>query len=216
MYVATITISIVAITGALTVHEREMAQSGFDILINCSVDVSIEQNSTILWVWLGFDLGLISETLKYTINATELIVHNVTVEDEGEYACYSEEIAIVYTVVDIIVKCKYFMVASFTVPDLIFFVSGSPELIAEQNEEVVVSVGEEVILNCIVSASPDPVYSWSLPDSCSSCPNTSNDSVLIFTAEDVTDSGEYTCVAENQYGDLSVTFTVTIISKLFD
>ena len=120
MYVATITISIVAITGALTVHEREMAQSGFGILINCSVDVSIEQNSTILWVWLGFDLGLISETLKYTINAPELIVHNVTVEDEGEYACYSEEIAIVYTVVDIIVKCKYFMVASFTVPDLIF------------------------------------------------------------------------------------------------
>ena len=81
---------------------------------------------------------------------------------------------------------------------------------------MVVSVGEEVILNCIVSASPDPVYSWSLPDSCSSCPNTSNDSVLIFTAEDITDSGEYTCVAENQYGDLSVTFTVTIISKLFD
>ena len=92
-------------------------------------------------------------------------------------------------------------------------VSGSPELITEQDEEVVVNVGEQVILNCTVSASPDPVYNWSLPDSCSSCPNTSNDSVLIFTAEDITDSGEYTCVAENQYGSLLVTFTVTIISK---
>ena len=92
-------------------------------------------------------------------------------------------------------------------------VSGSPELITEQNKEVTVSVGEEVILNCTVSASPDPVYTWSFPDSCSSCPNTSNDSVVIFTAEDITDSGEYTCVAENQYGNLSVTFNVTVISK---
>ena len=39
----------------------------------------------------------------------------VTVEDEGEYACYSEEIAIVYTVVDVIVTCKYFMAVLFTV-----------------------------------------------------------------------------------------------------
>ena len=93
------------------------------------------------------------------------------------------------------------------------FVSGSPELIAEQNEEVTVTVGEEVILNCTVSALPDPVYSWSFPDSCSSCPNTSNDSVLIFTAEDITDSGEYTCVAENKYGNLSVTVYVTVTSK---
>ena len=92
-------------------------------------------------------------------------------------------------------------------------VSGSPELIAEQNEEVTVSAGEEVTLNCTVSASPDPVYSWSFPDSCSSCPNTSNDSVVIFTAEDITDSGEYTCVAENSHGNLSVTFYVIVISK---
>ena len=49
---------------------------------------------------------LISETLKYTINTTELIIHNVTVEDGGQYACYSEEIAIVYMIIDTIVTCK--------------------------------------------------------------------------------------------------------------
>ena len=92
-------------------------------------------------------------------------------------------------------------------------VSGSPELIAEQDEEVTVSVGEEVTLNCTVSASPDPVYSWLFPDSCPSCPNTSNNSVLIFTAEDINDSGEYICVADNKYGNLSVTFYITVISK---
>ena len=54
---------------------------------------------------------LISETLKYTINPTKLIIHNVTVEDEGEYACYSEEIAIVYTIIDTIVTCKYILSA---------------------------------------------------------------------------------------------------------
>ena len=90
---------------------------------------------------------------------------------------------------------------------------GAPELLSLQNQTVAVKISEEVILNCTVSASPDPVYSWSFPDSCSSCPNTSNDSVLIFTAEDITDSGEYTCVAENEYENLSVTFYVTVISK---
>ena len=80
-----------------------------DILISCSIDVSIEQNNTILWAQFYPTKMLISETLKYTINATELIIYNVTVEDEGEYACYSEEIAIVYTVIDIIVTCRYFM-----------------------------------------------------------------------------------------------------------
>ena len=76
-----------------------------------------------------------------------------------------------------------------------------------------VNVGEDVILNCTASGSPDPLYSWSFPDSCSSCPNTSNDSVLTFTTEDVADSGQYTCVAENEYGNLSVTFNVTVVSK---
>ena len=90
---------------------------------------------------------------------------------------------------------------------------GPPVLVSKQNQTVTVSVGEEVTLNCTVSASPDPVYSWSFPDSCSSCPNTSNDSVVIFTAEDITDSGEYTCVAENQYGILLVTFNIIVIGK---
>ena len=91
--------------------------------------------------------------------------------------------------------------------------TGPPVLVSKQNQTVIVNVKEEVKLNCSMSSVPDPVYSWSFPHSCSSCPNTSNDSVVIFTAEDITDSGEYTCVAENQYGNLSVTFYVTVTSK---
>ena len=106
---------IVSFTDAFTVYEEEMILSGLDLLISCSVDALIEQNNTILWAQFCPLNVLISEALKYTINATELIIHNVTVEDEGEYACYSEEIAIVYTVVDVIVTCKYFMAVLFTV-----------------------------------------------------------------------------------------------------
>ena len=91
--------------------------------------------------------------------------------------------------------------------------AGPPEFPHQHNQTVMVNVSEEVILNCTVLSSPDPVYSWSFPHSCSSCPNTSNDSVLIFTADNITNSGEYTCVAENKYGNVSKEFTVHVNCK---
>ena len=97
---------------------------------------------------------------------------------------------------------------------LTYFVSGPQELISDQNQTVTVSVGKEVILNCSVSSSPDSEYIWSIPDSCSSCPSTTNDNFLIFTAKNISDSGEYVCLAENESGNLSLTtFDVIIISK---
>ena len=95
---------------------------------------------------------------------------------------------------------------------LLLFYAGPPTLLSKSDQTVRVNVSEEVILNCTVSASPDPVYSWSFPDSCSSCPNTSNDSVLSFTA-DTTDSGEYIFTAENQHGNISITFNVFVKGK---
>ena len=71
------------------------------------------QNNTIAWVQFYPNI-LISETPKYTLDETELVIHNVTTEDEGEYACYSEEIAIVYTVISIAVSCKYTLVTLLT------------------------------------------------------------------------------------------------------
>ena len=86
-------------------------------------------------------------------------------------------------------------------------------LLSQQNQTIIVNVSTEVILNCTVSASPDPVYSWSFPDSCTSCPNTSNESVLIFTVEDIIDSGEYICVVENEYGNASNKFSLHVPCK---
>ena len=91
---------------------------------------------------------------------------------------------------------------------------GAPELLPQQNQIIIANINEEVILNCTrsISASPTPLYRWLFTDSCASCTNI--DGVFMFTVEDITNSGEYTCVAENQYGNLSVTFNVTVISKM--
>ena len=76
-----------------------------------------------------------------------------------------------------------------------------------------VNVSEEVILNCSASGSPDPVYTWSTPDSCSSCPKLRNDSVVIFIA-DISKSGDYICVAENDYGTNTKQITINVLCKL--
>ena len=95
----------------------------------------------------------------------------------------------------------------------LYFV-GPPQLLSEQNQTMLVNVSEQVVLNCTVSSSPDPVYNWSIPDTCSSCPHTNNDSVIIFTA-DITDSGEYVCTAGNEYGSVFMTFDIKILCKVY-
>ena len=82
-----------------------------------------------------------------------------------------------------------------------------------QNRTVEVNVSEEVILNCTVSSSPDPVYSWFIPDSCSSCPKFNNDSVLILSV-DITYSGDYMCIAENEYGNVTMYNAINVLCKL--
>ena len=150
--------------------------------------------------------------INYAMNGLDLIFHNATGDSMGIYACYANDTDTVYKVISIAaVECKYFYACRIGV--MINFNTGPPESLSQPILTVILNVSEEVILNCTVSASPDPVYSWSFPHSCSSCPNISNDSVVIFTAEDITDSGEYTCVAENNHGNLSMNFIVIVIRK---
>ena len=89
-----------------------------------------------------------------------------------------------------------------------------PELLIEQFQTVTVSSGQQVVLNCTVSSSPDLMYNWSIPYTCSSCPHNNNDSVMIFTA-DITDNGEYVCKAKNRYGATQITFTVEVLGISF-
>ena len=99
------TIISIAVTDTFTVYKEKMMLRDFDVPVSCLVNASTEKNNTILWGEFYFTYMLITEAPKYTINVTELIIHNVTIEDEGKYACFSEETALVYTVTDIIVAC---------------------------------------------------------------------------------------------------------------
>ena len=95
----------------------------------------------------------------------------------------------------------------------VYIVAGSPKFPPEQtNQRIMVNVSDEIILNCTVSASPDPVYSWLFPDSYSSCPHYHNKSVILLNAK-VTDSGEYVCIARNEYGNVLQEFNVHVNCK---
>ena len=102
--------------------------------------------------------------------------------------------------------------SSICIITTIHYPIGAPELLHEQAQPLTLNVSEEVVLNCTVSASPDPVYSWSFPDSCSSCPHYHNKSIMFFIAT-ITDSGEYTCLAKNKYGNVSIEFIVHVNCK---
>ena len=92
---------------------------------------------------------------------------------------------------------------------ILLFNAGPPTLVSVSDQTVRVNANEHVVLNCSVSSSPDPVYSWSIPNNCSSCPHNYNHSVLSFIAYS-TDSGEYICTAENIHGKISVVFNVFV------
>ena len=188
-------------------YEVKTALRYHDTFINCSVLSTT--NVHVIWKYRNVHVN-ISNTDKYTKNSSGLIIHNLTNDDEGQYVCSIVQLTLkAYITVN--VNCKKSYAVYWICIQL--HILGGPELLFQQNSTVVANVSEEVILNCTVSASPDAVYSWSFPHSCLSCPNNSNDSVLIFTAEDITNSGEYTCIAENEYGNLSVIFHVTVTSK---
>ena len=171
----------------------------------------MHQSSNLAWARVLYDpIFVITEKFtNYTMSSLDLTLHNVTGDDMGIYACYANNTNRVIKVISVVaIECKYLMHSHL----IILLHAGPPELPSEQIKMITVNATENVILNCTTSASPDPVYSWSFPDFCSSCPNASNDSVLIFIAKD-TDSGEYICIAENSHGSLSISFIVVVIRK---
>ena len=92
---------------------------------------------------------------------------------------------------------------------MFIFYAGPPILVSISDQIVRANISEEVVLNCSASSSPDPVYNWSIPTNCTSCPHSHNHSVVSFAANS-TDSGEYICTAENMHGNISVVFDVFV------
>ena len=204
------------ITDNLTVIGEEqiaVRDKNHALVLNCLTNTSIQQNSNIAWASVLYHpVFVITESSKYTVNPFELIIHNATTDDTGKYACYANDTSTVYKLIQISdVECKCFCACKIYYND--FTCVGQPESLLGQNQNIImVSVREEVILNCTASALPDPMYSWSFPESCSSCPNTITDSIYTFTA-DITSGGDYICVVGNKHGRLSITFVVIVMCK---
>ena len=181
-----------------------------------------------------------TESIKYSQNRSGLTIHNVTEDDQGSYCCLVGNTNPLNATISLHVVCKISIICMACVANMyacvyyylchfpyiytfiksvlplvqvcVFSLLGPPELLFEHNQTVIVNVNEQVVLNCTVSSSPDSVYNWSIPDTCSFCPHTNNDSVMIFTA-DITDRGEYVCEANNEYGSIQRRFTVNVICK---
>jgi len=223
-------------------YHKETALRHQDKFINCSVELhnvplSIQWEYKNDLLPLNCNLyGRRNNTklIKYSQNCTGLTIHNVTEDDQGNYTCLVGNIDPLNAIISLNVVCKICIICIalhnkhtymhimlhllstfhhyYHVYMCIFSVKGPPALLFQQNQTVMVNVSEQVVLNCTVSSSPDPVYNWSTPDTCSSCPHINNDSVMVFTAN-ITDSGEYICEAKNEYGIGQMTFTVRICSK---
>jgi len=191
----------------LDILQEKVVLKQSDIFLNCSVNYGTEYN-TASWQ-LDNEPLWINETFKYHQNTSGILVKNVTAEDEGNYTCSVGQLK-----ASLLVKVKCKCVSQYALIWCINLIHlGPPELPTTQNQTVMVNVSEQVVLNCTVSSSPDPVYNWSIPDTCLSCLHTNNDSDMIFTAG-ITDSGEYVCEAKNEYGRIQRRFIVHVMCKL--
>ena len=202
------------IYGSGYIYEEKTALRYTDVFINCSVNPIDAYTS-----WYFEDTHILNSN-KYSQNISGLMIYNITEEDQGNYICFLGDLDPLSATIRVNIVCKlpnttliFFMYSSYVVGTFVITTLGSPELFWPQNRTVEVNVSEEVALNCSASSLPDPVYTWSIPDSCSSCPKFSNDSVMSFTA-DISSNGDYICMAENDYGNVTKHITISVLCKL--
>jgi len=202
--------------GGNFIFEERTALRHTDVFINCSVDPN---DTPTLWYFEDIDTHIsdLNKTDKYQYiqNISGLTIHNVTEKNQGHYICILGQGEPINATILLKVVCELLNTNFMHIRTYIIALLGSPELFLPQNMTIEVNISEEVILNCSASSSPDPVYSWNISDSCSSCPNFSNDSIIIFTA-DISNSGDYICVAENDYGNTTKYITINVICKLIN
>ena len=87
-----------------------LRDNNHDLVFNCSTSISVLQDDKIGWAHVLDDpVFVITETHKYSMSSSELIIHNATRDDKGKYACYANDSNTVYKVIDITaVECKWY------------------------------------------------------------------------------------------------------------
>ena len=86
--------------------EREILLES-DVFLNCSVDYGTEPENITVWT-LNDKVLWINDTFKYNVNTSGLIVHNVTVEDQGSYSCHAHHLTAV-TFLHVVCKQTHYL-----------------------------------------------------------------------------------------------------------
>ncbi|KAM4722858.1 hemicentin-1 [Rhinophrynus dorsalis] len=144
--------------------------------------------------WIFKD-KLLSAQSSGSKQQSELVIESVSKEDSGSYMCIAENlVSSINTTVHV-------------------FVKEPPVLIGFHATNQTVSLGGNVILNCIVKGNPSPRLQWSKKGKgvllSRSIKQLSNGSLAISNAANE-DVGDYTCIATNEAGVMEHTVRLTL------
>ncbi|XP_069802495.1 intercellular adhesion molecule 5-like [Dendropsophus ebraccatus] len=76
-----------------------------------------------------------------------------------------------------------------------------------------ITTGNPLSITCRSDGSPDPTYSWLIPNNAGVTYSPDNSTVIIHTAT-LAQSGTYTCVARNKHGNANAKQEVTVVSNV--
>ncbi|CAK6972754.1 vascular cell adhesion protein 1-like [Scomber scombrus] len=160
--------------------ERLNVTIGDPLHLNCSS----EGNPSPSYTWT------LPSTSRPPFSDSTLSIEAVTSTDGGQYIC------LVSNSVGNVTK-------EFTVD-----VKDKPQLKESPDpEQITVTIGDPLHLNCSSEGNPSPSYTWRLPST--SRPPFS-DSTLSIEAVTSTDGGQYICLVSNSVGNVTKEFTVDV------
>ncbi|XP_075162195.1 peroxidasin [Haematobia irritans] len=172
-----------------------VALNGDPVRLDCSASgLPVPE---IMWYFNGRMVALSTDTLRIQANGS-LVITKPTLLQAGSYRCEaSNSLGKVEAVANIEVK---------ELPVI---------LMAPQNQTI--KVGKNFILECDADGNPIPTISWQFNGE-PITPMTDNDHVvlenenteLLINKAQETDSGVYTCIAENDNGRTNISATVTV------
>ncbi|XP_047434310.1 vascular cell adhesion protein 1-like isoform X2 [Mugil cephalus] len=86
-------------------------------------------------------------------------------------------------------------------------VNYGPKILVSANENIQITEGDTLSLNCSSEGNPSPSYSWKLPGGRAS---SSSDSVFIIQSVGSDQGGNYVCTVSNKVGTDTVNFSVDV------
>ncbi|XP_047517087.1 fasciclin-2-like isoform X2 [Pieris napi] len=182
----------------INTKETQYVINGSDALITCEAKGDI--NPLISWHKDNFEPIEITDDNKYEISSEGLLIHNISIEDNGVYKCVAADYE---TGEEVAIDIKVEVV---TMPEIVELVA-VPENIAYE--------GASISMECIASGTPPPEYSWKKiyknahVDGKPNYKQTLNK--IEFENVDKNDTGIYECTASNTAGNVSKQIRLNVL-----